>query len=205
MIKFASEEMLLAMLHVINASWADGCVPDLWKAADVRPLLKEGVDRHQPSSYRPISLLSVVGKLAERLIHHILRDEVEAKGVLPPYQSGFRPGHSVLDHLTRLSLDAHDSFGTREVLVGVLLDVEKAYDSVWRADLLKKLHALGIRGRLLPWLTSFLCCRRQRARLDGSTSGWVTLDDGVPQGAVLSCLLYTIFASDALEPRDPAA
>ena len=210
MVKNGSPAMLRSILLVINASWSRAALPRLWKAANVRALLKRGIDVITAAAFRPISLLSIIGKLAERLVHRELRERVESLGCLPPSQSGFRRGHSTLDGITRLSLALHSAFAQRLVAVGAFIDVEKAYDTVWRLALLVKLHKVGIRGRLLRWIANFLSDRVQRVCVDGMYSSWLTLEDGVPQGSVLSCTLYIIFAHDVLSqpvaaPRDAAA
>jgi ribonuclease HI len=193
----------LSLLHVVNISWRTGSVPRLWKAANVRPQLK---DRHKPSSpgnFRPISLLSVVGKIAERLVHARLTHLLESRGVLPPAQSGFRRHRSVMDCLTSFATAMHETLESKQVAAAAFVDLEKAYDTVWRPKLLAKLHHLGVRGQLLAWLSNFLSDRVQRVCLSNGESDFMLLEDGLPQGAVLSCTLFIVYAIDALDERWP--
>ena len=203
-LKQSNASMRASLLHLMNESWRSGRLPRLWKAANVTPILKPGAKTIAPSSFRPISLLSVVGKLCERLVLRRLVHRVEASGVLPPTQSGFRKLHSTLDCISRLSLAVHDALGSGDGLLAAFVDVEKAYDTVWRTALLVKLHKAGVRGRLFRWLRDFLSGRSQRVLLDGSASSWRTLEDGVPQGSVLSCTLYLVFTCDLLSEPAPA-
>ena len=161
----------------------------------MRPLPKGGGDR-TANGFRPISLTSVVGKLLERLIHDRLQLCARQRGLLPCFQSGFRKLHSTLDCLSRLTLATHDAFAQGQVLVAAFVDLEKAYDTVWRDALLAKLHRWGVRGRLLRWLHDFLRDRCQRVIVDGVASPWLLVEDGVPQGSVLSCVLFTLFIAD---------
>ena len=194
-IKTGSAAMRRALLILCNLSWRAGQLPLLWKCANVRPLPKGQGDR-TANGFRPISLTSVVGKLLERMIHARLSTRVLQRSLLPCYQSGFRKLHSVLDSLSRLSMAADDAFAANRVLVAAFVDLEKAYDTVWRDLLLVKLHRWGVSGRLLRWLYDFLRDRNQRVLVDGAYSPWLLVKDGVPQGSVLSCLLFTLFIAD---------
>jgi ribonuclease HI len=194
-LKEGSDSMHRSVLALCNLSWRAGKLPRLWKCANVRPINKGTRDK-SPSGYRPISLTSVVAKLLERMLHVRLYAFATRLNLLPPAQSGFRHRHSVLDCLTRLTMAAHSAFAKRNVVVAAFVDLEKAYDTVWRDALLVKLHRWGIRGRPLRWLHDFLRDRAQRVTVDGALSSWRLTEDGVPQGSVLACLLFILFLAD---------
>lgn len=195
-----SQAMRTALLVLINETWRRGHVPREWKRASVRPIPKRAPGQASaaatPASFRPISLLSVVGKIAERLVEHRLRCLVEERNLLPATQSGFRAHRSTLDCLTRVSLAAHRAFAKRQYLVIAMLDIDKAYDTVHRSGLLSMLRRRGITGELHKWLRSFLSDRWQTTTIEGATSTEELVEEGVPQGSVLSCILFNLFVSD---------
>jgi ribonuclease HI len=197
-LKNAGGAMRDALLVVINASWTSGRLPRLWKAANVKALIKAKAEDTRPSSFRPISLTSVVGKLCERLVYNRILPLVA--GHLPQHQSGFRRARSTLDCITRFTLAATEAFERNEDLVGVFVDMDKAYDTVWRKGLLVKLLAMGLDRHALAWVADFLRNRVQRTCVGTALSPWALVEDGVPQGSVLSCLLYLAFTHDILGP-----
>ena len=161
-----------------------------------------------PSDYRPISLLPVLSKLMERLVSTRLSFWLETNSLLPQEQAGFRPGQSAEFQLTRVTEDIHRAWRRGEVTVAVFLDVRKAFDTVWRDGLIHKLqHVARVQGQMLHWIRAFLNGRSASFRADGATSAPVPLHSGVPQGAVLSPLLYNIFTADILStlPRSVIA
>lgn len=194
-----SDAMHASLLALVNTTWHHGQLPRLWRTANVRPIPKPqraGAKLATPQGFRPISLLSVVGKLAERMVERRLRRICERNGLLPPTQSGFRAHHSTIDCIARLTMAAHRAFKSKEVLAVAFVDLDKAYDTVHRDGLLRLLHRHGIRGRMLAWLRSFLSERTQRTLVDGAASPQASLEDGVPQGSVLSCILFNLFVAD---------
>ena len=103
---------------------------------------------HNPSSYRPISLTSVLGKCMERIIVTRLYSYVEHNNHIDAEQEGFRKFHSTSMALLRLVQNIYDGFNENESTVGVFIDMEKAFDSVWRKGLLHKLYNMGVKGRM---------------------------------------------------------
>ena len=196
-LKNGGAELSASILGLVNRSWTEGQLPQAWRDALIHPI--PNVPRpSNDGEYRPISLLSIVGKIMERMVTSRLYRFAERRGILPTYQSGFRQKHSTLDHLVTIQHEAHAAFSRRESLILALLDVRKAYDSVWRAGLYDRLRAVGVDGRMLNWIRAYLSGRRSRVLFDGVMSGWCDSLFGVPQGSPLSPLLYNIFSSPAL-------
>jgi ribonuclease HI len=176
--------------------YATGFVPDSWKQATVIPLLKPGKERQKPESYRAISLLSCLSKIFERLVNARLTWHLETKNLLPNYQSGFRKGRSTMDNLVDLEQRIKMNMNNKKKTYAVFLDMSRAYDKVWIPGLLKKIAKLGIDGRLLDWLKQFLLGRSFRVRIGDLLSDARQLLTGVPQGAILSPLLFNIMLFD---------
>jgi hypothetical protein len=188
------------LLVLYNYSWTHGSLPLDWRSADVVALFKGKGDRSLPTNYRPISLTSIVVRTLERLIHRRLYAFAEEKHLLHSRQFGFRTGHSTLDAVYVLTERIKRLLAAprgRAVPVA-FLDLTKAYDRTWHAGLLKRLASVGVTGRVWDWIRAFLQSRRFRiisCTADGNSvcSDWWPIDAGVPQGAVLSPLLFAIF------------
>ena len=122
-------------------------------------LIKPDKPPSQTTSYRPISLLSAIMKLFERVIEKRLRKHLEDNGFFSKYQSGFRKSKSTNDHLFRLSQTIMESFNRGEHVIAAFLDVEKAFDNVWHNGLRYKIYQLDLPTKLCRWLSDFLVGR----------------------------------------------
>lgn len=129
----------------------EGQLPLSWKQAIVISIPKPGKDSAVAGNYRPIALTSNLCKVMEKMIVNRLYCVLESRGLIAPYQFGFRPGRSTLDALIRLETDVKKALAMKEVLVAVYFDTEKAYDMMWREGLLLKLQRMGIEGRFYNW------------------------------------------------------
>jgi Reverse transcriptase (RNA-dependent DNA polymerase) len=180
------------LLAIYNRLWVEEVFPESWREAINIPILEPGKSKEQVSSYRPISLTSCLCKLLERMINKRLMWLLESQNLLTPEQSGFRRGRSVLDHLVRLEEYINDAFLTKQHVVAILFDLEKAYDTTWRYGILRTVHSWGIRGHLPTFITHFLTERHFRVRVGNVLSRSIYQENGVPQGSVLSVVLFEI-------------
>ena len=148
-----------------------------------------GLDPEYVNSYRPISNLSVLSTVIERLAARRLTDYIKAAGLLPPLQSGFRQSYSTETAIVKVLSDLLVAIDGGAVSVLVLLDLSTAFDTVDHTILLERLRrSSGVSGVALDWLTSHLTDNEQFVRLRADTSTIVTLLLGVPQGSVLGPL-----------------
>ena len=178
---------------LFNRSFHDCHVPAAWKDALVIPIFKKG-DRHAPGNYRPISLLPVVSKVMEKIVHRKLSKFLSPW--LSDSQSGFKRGDSTSLQLTRIVQQWSEAIDQQCYVGAVFFDLRKAFDRVWHRGLLAKLQRSGVSGEALKWFQSFLVGRRQAVTVDGSVSDFASLHAGVPQGAILSPLLFSIYMND---------
>jgi ribonuclease HI len=184
------------LCHLFNVLYHHSYVPERWKQAILAPLLKPGKNAEDPVSYRPVALTSCVGKLFERVIASRLDWFVESKGIIHKSQAGFRRKRNTTDHIVQLELDVKEGFTQKESTVAVYLDISKAYDCVWIQGLMFKLASIGVTGRLLGWIKNFLTGRSLCVRVGSHLSEFRDVKTGVPQGAVISPLLFNIMLYD---------
>ena len=186
--------------HLFNLSYLNSYVPDDWRASIVVPILKSGLPPDVPASYRPVSLTSCLSKALERVISNRLHWFTESKGIHNTAQAGFRKGRSTTDHLVQLEADIKRGFAAKRSTVAVFLDINKAYNSVWIEGLLYKLSTIGLIGCSLGWLKEFLTNRTFCVRIGGHASTFSPIENGVPQGAVLSPLVFNVMLMDFPTP-----
>lgn len=146
--KHLDDMVLEDILALFNTVWAGGCLPKEWKHAAVVPIMKPGKEASDPSSYRPIALTAVLCKIMERIVTNRLVYFLETRGHFVGFQNGFRNGRSTMESVAVLDQDIKRAFSNRESVVSVFLDIEKAYDSLWKEGLMIKMFDLGVRGRM---------------------------------------------------------
>lgn len=197
-LKSLSYPLLLILLTIFNAALANCSFPDSWKEAVVIGLHKPNKDRSLPSSYRPISLLKAIGKLYERVINSRLRSAAFQNCLIPDEQFGFRTGHSCVNQVHRIVEHVLTGLNAKKPKsTGALFfDVAKAFDKVWHNGLIYKMYQLGLPDRLVLIIRDFLRDRQFRFRVENTHSSPHTTSAGVPQGSVLSPLLFSLFTSD---------
>ena len=169
------------------------CFPDCWKATLVVPVFKNVGERPTAKNYCPVSLLSVVSKVFEKLVNNRIVDHLEKCGLFPDLQYGFRSSGSTADLLTVVSDRIARAFNRSGATRVVALDISKAFDRVWHhAGLLHKLKSYGISGHIFGLISSFLSNRRLWVVLDGKSSQEYPVNVGVPQGSILGPFLLYI-------------
>ena len=177
-----------------------GFIPHVWKIAVLCMLIKPDKPPSQTTSYRPISLLSAIMKPFERVIEKRLRKHLEDNGFFSKHQSGFRKSKSTNDQLFRLSQTIMESFNRGEHVIAAFLDVEKAFDNVWRNGLRYKIYQLDLPNKLCRWLSDFPVGRVTQVKIEGFLSPKVYPKADVPQGSNLSPLHFLIYVNDMPNP-----
>ena len=180
------------LLAIYNKFFNEGHFPEQWKRAIVIAILKPGKDPLYCISYRPIALTSCLCKLFEKMISFRLYDFADIRNLLTNVQCGCRRDRSTLDHLVRLEKEVYTAFAKNEQIISIFFDIEKAYDMTWRHGIIRDLHTYGLRGKLLIYIKEFLKERYFRVKVNNFISREYSQENGVPQGSVLSVLLFAI-------------
>ncbi|KAK9881280.1 hypothetical protein WA026_015402 [Henosepilachna vigintioctopunctata] len=174
--------------------------PSAWKEATTIMIPKPNKDSTSPNSYRPISLLSVAGKIFEKILNDRLREYAESRNIIPTFQHGFRAHHSTYDPLFKLHTDISNALNSGECVLGIFLDVQRAFDQVWHAGLVRKLLTIHLPIHFVKLIISYLSDRSIRIKVNNSFSEYFTPRAGIPQGSTIAPLLYLLYTYDFPQP-----
>ena len=171
------------------------CLPDCWKISSVVSVFNNVGERSTAKNYRPVSLLSVVSKLFEKLINNRIVDHLEKCGLFSDLQYGFRPSRSTAYLLTVVSDRIARAFNRSVATRAVALNISQAFDRVRHAGLHKR-KSYGISGQIFSFISSFLSNRWLRVVLDGKFSQEYPVNAGVPQGSILGPSFFLLYIND---------
>jgi hypothetical protein len=181
--------------HIINLSLIQGIVPDELKSARVVPLYKKN-DKLSVGNYRPVSILNIVSKVLEKVVYDQVESYFTDKDLLYKFQSGFRRGFSTDTCLIYLTDFIRKETDQGNYVGMLLLDLQKAFDTVDHSILIMKLSASGLGKNIVRWFSSYLSDRQQLVDISGTFSSTATVTCGVPQGSILGPLLFLIYVND---------
>jgi hypothetical protein len=198
MVKGCIDVLLPYLTAMCSASLAEGCLPVSQRHAVVTPLLKKAhLDAAEMKNYRPVSNLSFLSKVVERLVSAQLVRYLQEHNLMPCMQSAYRRHHSTETALLRVLSDFFTAADSQQVSLLGLLDLSAAFDCVDHDILLLRLERdFGITDTALDWIRSFLTMRTQQVFFNGVLSAVSVLPSGVPQGSVLGPLLFLLYATE---------
>ena len=194
-LKNCEPERSYILAKLFNMFLKKSCFPDYWKVSSVILVFKNLGERSTAKNYHPVSLLSVVSKVFQKLVTNRIDDHLENCGLFSDFQYGFRSYRSTADILTVVSDRIARAFNRSEATRAVALDISKAFNRVWHAGLLHKLKSYGISGQIFGLISSFLGNRQLGVVLDGKSSQESPVNAGVPQGSILGPTLLMILLS----------
>lgn len=196
LLKKLPEEATELIFKLFKESIRKSYFPIVFRRALVIPIPKANKDKTVPSSYRPISLLSNLGKIFEKIILFRLNSAIEENNLIAESQFGFRKSHSTIHQLKRVTKIVQENKSNRHSTGMLLFDIEKAFDTVWHNGLVHKLIHANVPTYLCKIIQSFLTERTFTVKVNNSVSNERKIVAGVPQGSVLSPLLYSFYISD---------
>ena len=188
-------DISVPLSKIFNLSLFSGVYPDCLKLAKTIPIYKKG-DHHLTSNYRPISLLSNINKILEKLMFNRTYEFLEKYKCIYELQFGFRKKYSTDHALIKITESIRSALDKGQTACGIFIDLQKAFDTVNHAILADKLSHYGIRGTANKWFRSYLSNRKQFVSINGAISSSITVLHGVPQGSVLGPLLFLIYIND---------
>ena len=201
MIMIRDAEIIIPLCLIYEKCLAARKFPEIWKKVNVLQNHKKE-SRQIKSTYRPISLLPICGKIFEKLIFDCIYEHLTDNQLITPNQSGFRPRDSTINqllyvtHSIRTTFEEYPSRETRAVFV----DISKVFDKVWHEGLIFKLKSNGISGPLpIILIDSHLSNPKQRVVLNGKSSNWSSIYPGVLQGSLLGPLFFLVYINDEIE------
>ena len=196
-LKSCAPELAPVLNKLFKLSYIPGFFLSSWKLAHIFPIPKEG-DKSEPSNYCPIAITSLISKTMETIITKRLLAYLETNNLVSDHQYGLRQARStgdLLAYAVHAWSSALESYGESRV---ISLDISKAFDPVWHKGLLAKLPMFGLHHTLIQWISSFQSDRSIPIRVDGYLSNPHSITSGVPQGSVISPVLFILFINDLL-------
>ena len=194
-LKLLKNDISQQLSDIFNMSFSTGQFPSVLKIAKVIPIHKKQ-SRVDYTNYRPISLLSNIEKIIEKLMYKRLSNFLDINNVIYLLQFGFRPKYSTAHALINLTESIRQSLAEVSFGCGKFVDLQQAFDTVDHKILLHKLEYYGIQGVCNDWFKSYLSDHKQFVSINGYNSDLMPGDYGVPQGSVLGPLLFLIYIND---------
>ena len=184
------------LTKLFNMSLTSGTVPVDWKKARVTPIFKGKGNRDDCTDYRPISIISHVAKLLEKMVKSQVVHYLDLNNIISPHQSAFLKNHSTRTALHNMVDDWLSAMNDGHLSIAVCLDLSKCFDTISHNILLYKLCKYGFNEIVIKWMRSYLTDRTQCVKINSDMSEFKQISLGIPQGSVLGPILFLLFIND---------
>ena len=196
MLKNLSPEFLKLVLRLFNLCLEKGKMPVVWKSSTITMIPKGSKTASDPNNYRPISLISCLSKLLEKIVSKRLSHFLEESGWFAPQQSGFRRARRTTDNLVYHTQKVLEAFNVDKKVLSFSFDIQAAFDAVWHHGLVFKMQKAGVPRYMVNWTRAFLSDRTFSVRVNDSISALAPIITGVPRGSSVSPILFSMFIND---------
>ena len=196
-LKHGAEILYGPITHVINCSIKTAKFASKWKIGKLLPLHKgKGLNPQDPKSYRPISLLPVLGKIVERVLQPQILNFMESSGQFNTNHHSYRKHHSTVTAMLQLSDAIFTGCDAKRITTLVTLDQSAAFDVLRHTTLKQKLSLYNFSDNVIRWIDSYLSYRSQYVNIGTRDSKYTNIRTGVPQGSVLGPILYVLYVNE---------
>ena len=201
MLKFVYPNIMQLIAVLYNVCWFKGYYPQEWKSPSTTFLNKLGKIRSLANNFRSIQLINVLGKGLERIVHSRMYLHARNHNLINKEQAAYQWFKGCNDKIFQLAQHLIQALNRKQFHATVFMDVEKAFDKVWHEGLLYVLILGHFPARIVRFIKSFLTGRRTYFVINGIRSGWIDMLLGVPQGSVLSALLFILYVAWIPKPK----
>ena len=197
-LKIIKRFIVIPLVHICNLCIEKSLWPDALKCAVIKPVHK-AKNKTNAENYRPISLISNLAKILEKLIYSRFSNFINKCDLISKNQFGFIKNKGTKNALQHISNIIYNCLDQNKPIAITFLDLAKAFDTINHRILLDKLYNYGIRGKAYKLISSYLSNRQQNVKISNSISDCKTIRTGVPQGTILGPLLFILYVNDMIK------